>query len=164
MDRGVETVGIDLSPRRLQLAGGIGAAAVLDPNEVDVWEELVRLHGREEVRGAVGPGTHAYVEASGAPSVLSDIVDRARVGARVAVVAIHQRPVPTNYLAVMGKELDIRGSMGYPERFEDGIDLLVRRNLSSIITHRIPLERFHEALDILGGDKDCGKVLVTMGG
>lgn len=163
VDRGIDAVGIDLSPRRLELAGAIGASAVIDPGEVDVWEELIRLHGREEIRGSVGPGTHAYVETSGSPAVMSEIVDRARVGATVAVVAMHLQPVPTNFMAVMSKELEIRGSMGYPSRFADGIDLLSRRDLSDIITHRVPLERFHDALDVLQGEKDCGKVLVTIG-
>lgn len=54
--------------------------------------------------------------------------------------------------------------MGYPARFEDAVDLLGRRDLSSIITHRVPLDRFDEALVVLGADKDCGKVLVTAGG
>ena len=42
VDRGIDVVGIDLSARRLELAGAIGAQAVLNPAEVDVWEELSR--------------------------------------------------------------------------------------------------------------------------
>ena len=52
--------------------------------------------------------------------------------------------------------------MEYPPRFEDAIDLLARRDLSALVTHRFPLDRFHDALAMLEGSKDCGKVLVTM--
>jgi threonine dehydrogenase-like Zn-dependent dehydrogenase len=60
------------------------------------------------------------------------------------------------------KEFTIRGSMEYPSRFEDAIELLARRDLSALVTHRFPLDRFGAALATLGGSKDCGKVLVTM--
>lgn len=77
-------------------------------------------------------------------------------------MALHYGPVPTNYLTVLMKELTIRGSIEYPARFADAVDLLARRDLSGIITHRYPLERFHDGLAKLQGSKDCGKVLVTI--
>ena len=60
------------------------------------------------------------------------------------------------------KQFTIRGSMEYPARFEDAIDLLARRDFSSLVTHRYPLERFPDALATLAGSKECGKVMVTM--
>jgi threonine dehydrogenase-like Zn-dependent dehydrogenase len=60
------------------------------------------------------------------------------------------------------KELTIRGSIEYPARFDDAIDLLARRDLSALLTHRVPLERFDDALGVLQNSGDCGKVLVTM--
>jgi len=57
----------------------------------------------------------------------------------------------------------VRGSMEYPERFEDAIELLERRELSHLITHALPLEGFGEGLAVLEGSKDCGKVMITMG-
>jgi threonine dehydrogenase-like Zn-dependent dehydrogenase len=60
------------------------------------------------------------------------------------------------------KQFTIRGSMEYPPRFDDSIDLLARRDLSGLITHRFPLERFGEALDLLRGSTDCGKVLISI--
>lgn len=162
-DRGIEAVGIDLSARRRDLAALLGARAVLDPGTVDVWDELTRLHGRTRSAFGPAPATRAFVEATGAAAVLTEIVERAGVGAHLSVVAIHWEPVPTNYLLVVSKQLRITGSIGYPARFEDAVDLLARRDLSAMITHRVPLERFDDALDILGAGKECGKVLVTMG-
>jgi len=162
-DRGVEAVGIDLSKRRLELAGKLGASAVLNPAEVDVWEELARLHGTATSMFGPAPATNAFVEASGSAQVITEIIERGREGSRMSVVALHMDPVPTSYLAIMSKKLQIKGSMGYPERFEDAIELLARRDLSEMITHRIPLRDFGDALSVLGADKNSGKVLVTMG-
>jgi threonine dehydrogenase-like Zn-dependent dehydrogenase len=63
---------------------------------------------------------------------------------------------------VLMKELTIRGSIEYPARFEDAIDLLARRDLSGLVTHRYPLDRFDEALTTLQTSKDCGKVLIEV--
>jgi (R,R)-butanediol dehydrogenase / meso-butanediol dehydrogenase / diacetyl reductase len=164
VDRGIDVVGIDLSARRLELAGAIGAQAVLNPAEVDVWEELSRLHGTAPFIFGPTPATNAFVEATGSGAVITDIIEKGRAGARLSVVAMHLEPVPINFLFVMSKKLQIKGSMGYPDRFEDAIDLLGRRDLSTMITHRVPLANFDDALAVLDADKNCGKVLVTMGG
>jgi threonine dehydrogenase-like Zn-dependent dehydrogenase len=164
LDRGIDqVVGIDLSPQRLALARELGAKAVLDPGEVDVWSELGRLHGTTPFMLGPTPATAAFIEASGSARVLTDIIDRSRVGARVAVVAVHYAPIPTNYTMVLMKELTIRGSFEYPPRFEDAIELLERRDLSGIVTHALPLADFPAALELLEGSKDCGKVLITIG-
>jgi len=78
------------------------------------------------------------------------------------VVALHYEQIPTSYLLLLMKQFTIRGSMEYPPRFEDAIDLLARRDISALVTHRIPLERFDDALGVLTGSVDCGKVLITV--
>lgn len=165
VDRGVhDVVAIDLSPQRLELALRLGARAALDPTEVDVWAELARLHGTTPFLFGPTPATDAFIEASGAPEIIGDVVAKARHGARLAVVAVHYRPIEVNFTFVLMKELSITGSMEYPDRFEDAIDLLARRDLSAVITHRVELGDFDRALDLLRGSKECGKVLVTLGG
>jgi (R,R)-butanediol dehydrogenase / meso-butanediol dehydrogenase / diacetyl reductase len=164
IDRGIrEVVAIDLSPQRLALAEGLGAQAVLDPTAVDVWEELARLHGTAPFMFGPTPATNAFIEASGADQVIGDVLQNGRVGGRMSVVALHYRPVPTSFLMLLMKQFTIRGSMEYPPRFEDAIELLERRDLSGLITHELPLEGFHEGLRLLEGSKDCGKVMITMG-
>jgi threonine dehydrogenase-like Zn-dependent dehydrogenase len=163
VDRGHErVVGIDLSPARLALAEDLGAQAALDPTEVDVWAELAQLHGTTPFMFGPTPATEVFIEASGSGRVITDILNRGRVGGRMSVVALHYEPIPTSFLMVLMKEFTIRGSMEYPSRFADAIDLLARRDLSGLITHRYPLERFDEALGVLQSSKDCGKVLVAV--
>jgi len=70
--------------------------------------------------------------------------------------------VPVNFLNVLMKELVIRGSINYPERFSDAIELLQRRDLSAMITHRFPIGEIDAALEVLSGGKECGKVMIEM--
>jgi len=77
-------------------------------------------------------------------------------------VALHYDPVPTSFLMILMKELVVRGSIGDGDRFADALDLLSRRDLSGLITHRFPLSEATEAISFLRGSTDCGKVLVTV--
>jgi threonine dehydrogenase-like Zn-dependent dehydrogenase len=163
LDRGVDrVVAIDLSATRRELALGLGAQAALDPAAVEVWEELARLHGTKPFMTGRTAATDAFIEASGAARVIGDVIARGPVGGRLSIVALHYAPIPTSYLTLLMKQFTIRGSMEYPARFEDAIDLLARRDLSSLVTHRYPLERFPDALATLAGSKECGKVMVVM--
>ncbi len=107
--------------------------------------------------------TDIFIEASGADSVIGDVLQNGRVDGTLVVVALHYRPVSTNYVNVLMKQFTIRGSMEYPERFEDAIDLLERRDLSGLVTDTLALEEFGDGLAVLEGSKDCGKVMITMG-
>ena len=79
-------------------------------------------------------------------------IDRARTGAHISVVALHYNPVPVNFLNVLMKELVIRGSINYPARFSDAIELLQRRDLAEI----------DGALEVLADSRECGKVMIEM--
>ena len=164
-DRGVtDVVAIDFSPARLALAKEMGATHVLNPSEVDVWAELKRIHGEVPFMFGPTPATDVFIEASGADSVIGEVLQKGRVDGRLVIVALHFRPVPTNFLDLLMKQFTVRGSMEYPERFEDAIELLGRRDLSAVISHKLSLEEFGDGLAILEGSKDCGKVMITMEG
>lgn len=163
-DRGLsDIVAVDLSATRRRLAETLGASATIDPAEQGVWTELSRLHGTARVQFGTAPATSAYIEATGSPKMLTKMVDRAGKGATICVVALHYTPVPINFLSVLMQELTIRGSIEYPAHFGDAIDLLSRRDLSPLITHRFGLQDITEALAVLDGSKECGKVMIEMG-
>jgi threonine dehydrogenase-like Zn-dependent dehydrogenase len=162
-DRGCEdVVAVDLSERRLELARALGARATVNAGETDVWRELRALHGETPFFGAPVAATDVFVEASGAPSVIPDVIGHARRGARLSVVALHRTPIEVSFLLVLMRELQINGAMEYPEDFGRGIELLSRRDLSPMITHRFPLERFHEALEVARDPSVAGKVMVEV--
>jgi len=162
-DRGCQdVVAIDLSTRRLALAEQLGARATLNAGEVDVWSELRRLHGEALFFGAPVPATDAFVEASGAASVITQVIGSARRGARLSVVAVHRAPIEVSFLLVMMRELQITGAMEYPDDFARGVDVLRRADLGAMITHRFPLERFDEALAAAQDASVSGKVMIEM--
>jgi (R,R)-butanediol dehydrogenase / meso-butanediol dehydrogenase / diacetyl reductase len=163
-DRGIDDVAaVDPSGRRRELAEELGAAHVLDPSAVDVWTALAEIHGTTPFMFGPTPATDVYIEASGSDPVIGQILEHGRVGGRMSLVAVHYRPVPTNYVHVLMKEFTIRGSFEYPPRFEDAVELLARRDLSTVVTHTFPLEEFSRGLALLEGSKECGKVMITMG-
>ncbi len=164
-DRGIDdTVAIDFSPARLELAKRMGARHVLNPSEVDVFEELKRFHGTAPFMFGPTAATDIFIEASGADAVIDEVLQKGRVDGVLIVVALHYRPVKTNYVNLLMKQFTVRGSMEYPKRFEDAIELLERRDLSEIVTHTFSLEEFGEGLAVLEGSKDCGKVMILMDG
>ncbi len=163
-DRGLtDIVAIDLSETRRRLAETLGASVTIDPASQKVWRELERVHGTAPLMFGHSAATSGFIEASGSQKVLTDIIDRAGTGAHISVVALHYTPVPVNFLSVLMKELVIRGSINYPERFSDAIELLKRRDLSVLITDRFPLTEIDVALEKLSGNKECGKVMIEMG-
>lgn len=160
-DRGLTDIaGIDPSATRRDLARRFGASVTIDPAEQSVWRELSELHGQSPGIYGRSPATACFIEASGSDKVLTGIIDRCGRGARISVVALHYTPVPVNFVSVLMKELTIRGSMEYPARFADAIDLLSRRDLSAMITDRFPLGEIDRALQLLGESRECGKVMI----
>lgn len=160
-DRGLTDIaGVDLSARRRDLARKFGASVTIDPATQSVWRELSAAHGSGAGIYGRAPATSCFVEASGSDTVLTGIIDRCGRGARISVVALHYTPIPVNFVSVLMKELTIRGSMEYPARFADAIDLLSRRDLSAMITDRFSLRDIDRALQLLGESRECGKVMI----
>jgi len=163
LDRGIEDiVSIDLSQTRLEVAQKLGVPETLNPSHEDIWEQLGRLHGRTPHYGEQLPQTDVFIEASGAASVLSQIIERAGPRARVSVVALHRQAIEVNFMTVMMKQMTLQGAMEYPDRFEDMIELLGRRDLRPMITHRFRLEEFHEAFAIAQSPDRGAKVMIEI--
>ena len=154
---------VDLSAARRELALGLGAREALDPEAVNVWRELRRIHGTVPFLYGPTVATDAYIEASGSDRLIDEVLQYGRSGGRLSVVALHYAPVPTNYMNVLMKQFTIRGSFEYPPRFEDAIELLARVDLSHLITHTVALDDYARGLELLEGSKDCGKVMVLVG-
>jgi threonine dehydrogenase-like Zn-dependent dehydrogenase len=162
-DQGCEdVVAVDLSPGRLRLAERLGARATVNAGEGDVFQGLRGLHGEARFFGAAVPATDVFVEASGAPSVIQQVIGGAKRGARLAVVALHRKPIEVSFLLVLMRELQINGAMEYPEEFGRSLDVLARADLSPMITHRYPLERLAEAVEVARDASLAGKVMITM--
>lgn len=164
LDRGIDQiVSIDLSEKRLAVARKLGVAQTVNPGQADVFGELARLHRSMSFYGGDFPETDVFIEASGAAPVLSDIIRRAKPHSRVSIVALHRKPIEVDFMTVMMKQMTLQGAMEYPERFEDMIELLGRRDLSPMITHRFPLADFGEAFSVAQSPDAGAKVMIEIG-
>ena len=162
-DRGVEDIiAVDLSDTRLAIARKLAAAKTINASNEDVWQRIREIHGTSPVMGAPMAGTDAYIEASGASPLIGQILAQAKSKARVSVVALHRSEVPVNFLLVMMKQLCFVGSMAYPDDWTQMIDLLGRADVSTMITHHFPLDRFDEALATAKDPAAGAKVVIDL--
>ncbi len=157
-----DVVAIDLSSRRLELASALGARATVNASEQDPWVELKKLHGEAALMGAPMAGTDAYIEASGAGKVITDVLQNAKAESRLTVVALHEQLVNVSFLWVMMKQMTIRGAMEYPADYSEAVELLTRWDLSPMITHRFPLERISEGIEVASDPNAGGKVMIDI--
>ena len=104
-----------------------------------------------------------FIEATGSPALLADLIDRAKPNARISIVALHRTPIEVNFMTVMMKQLTLQGAMEYPERYEEMIELLSRRDLRPMITHRFTLTRFEEAFGVAQSPDAGAKIMIEIG-
>ena len=154
---------VDLIPSRLEKAITVGADAVINSAEEDVTVRLIELHG---AGGSMFPGkagTDIFLDAAGAPEVIDTALATAKRGARLAVVAVHKKPVAVDLINVMSNEITIVGSMGYPDEiFEVTADLVANwEKYAVIVSHTIPFDDVQEALKTASTPGAADKVVVT---
>jgi len=160
-DRGIEDViSIDLSETRLDVARKLGAAHTVNPGKEDLWDALGRIHGTSKLHWMDLVNTNVFIEATGVGPVLSDVIARCAAGSRISVVALHRTEVPVDFMAVLTKEITIRGSIEYPEDFREMIQLLSRRDLAPMITHRFGMDDFMAAFDVAKAPDAGAKVMI----
>jgi 2-desacetyl-2-hydroxyethyl bacteriochlorophyllide A dehydrogenase len=166
---GFKSVGVqhvvvaDLIPERLQKALKVGADAVINSAEEDVTSRLIELHGQGESMFPGKAATDIYFDAAGAPAVLTTAVAAAKRGATLGIVAVHKEPVPVDLFTLMSNEINIVGSMGYPDEiFEVTKDLIANwEKYAVIVSHTIPFSDVDEALRTASTPGAADKVVVT---
>jgi 2-desacetyl-2-hydroxyethyl bacteriochlorophyllide A dehydrogenase len=153
VDRGVtDVVALDLSPERLERARALGARAVINPTQEDVRARLLELHGAARVLNRDAVGTDAYIDAAGAPSILSDVVRMAKFQSRMVVTAAYMKPVELDLGAMLTTEMTITTAVGYPTEMPDVVAALprLREQAGALISHRFPFDRVIEAFGVAG--------------
>jgi (R,R)-butanediol dehydrogenase/meso-butanediol dehydrogenase/diacetyl reductase len=166
VDRGVEdVVALDLAPERLERAKALGASAVINPAKEDVRARLLQLHGSARVFSRDAVGTDAYIDAAGAPNILSDVVGMAKYQSRLVVTAAYMKPVTLDLGAMLTTEMTITTAVGYPTEMPEVISALPRLldKVRTLISHRFPFDRVIEAFGV-AGTPGSAKVLVEFNG
>ena len=165
-DRGVEDlIALDLAPERLERARALGARAVINPAKEDVRARLRELHGPARVFSREAVGSDAYIDAAGAPNILSEVVNMAKPHARMVVTAAYMKPVLLDLGAMLTTEMTITTAVGYPSEMPDVIAALPRLRdvVRSLISHRFPFDQVLDALSV-AGTPTSAKVMVNFDG
>jgi 2-desacetyl-2-hydroxyethyl bacteriochlorophyllide A dehydrogenase len=161
--RGVQdVVAVDLSDYRLELARRLGARHALHAGRVDLRAVLGELHGSGSIFGWPCVNTDVFIEASGAPGAIPDVVAMARFHAHLAVVAVHHRPVAVDFQTLLGKEMVVTTSMGYPDEFAQVVDVLGqgRLDVAPLISHRYVFDDVLAAFATARDKQRAAKVMV----
>ena len=162
VDRGVtDVVALDLSDERLERAKALGARSVINPTRDNVRDRLLELHGSARVFSREAVGTDAYIDAAGAPSILSDVINMAKYQSRLVVTAAYMKPVEINLGTMLTTEMTITTAVGYPNEMPDVIAALprLRDKVASLISHRYPFDRVIDAF-AMAGTPQSAKVMV----
>jgi (R,R)-butanediol dehydrogenase / meso-butanediol dehydrogenase / diacetyl reductase len=162
VDRGItDVVALDLAPERLERAKALGARAVINPAKEDVRTRLLELHGSARVLGRESVGTDAYIDAAGAPSIVSDVIALAKYQSRLVITAAYMKPVEVNLGTMLVTEMTITTAVGYPTEMPEVIAALprLRDKVRSMISHRFPFDRIIDALGV-AGTAQSAKVMI----
>jgi erythritol/L-threitol dehydrogenase len=137
-------VALDLRPNRLEVAHKAGADIVMNPDEVDVVDEVRKLTG--------GYGCDVYIEATGQPRGVTQGLQMIRRLGRFVEFSVLREPVTVDWTVIGDtKELDLLGSHLGPYCYPRAIDMLLKRQapVDDILTHAFPLEGYAEALGLV---------------
>ncbi len=162
VDRGIDVVALDLAPERRERALALGAQAALDPTKVDLRAELAKLHGEVPSYGRVGVGTDAYIDAAGAPNILSEVVMMAKYHSRLVITAAYMKPIEFPVGRMLTSEMTITTAMGYPTEMPEVIAAMPRLKdkIAGMISDRLPLSKVLEGLKIAARPESC-KVMIN---
>lgn len=145
----------DVNPDRLALAKRMGATRT-----VDVSHEKL-----PDVQQAIGmkEGFDVGLEMSGNPRALADMIDNMSHGGRIAILGIMPDKAAIDWNKVVFNMLTIRGIYGR-EMYETWYKMtaLIQSGLdiSPVITHRFPFEKFQEGFDLMRSGKS-GKIVLN---
>lgn len=150
---------------RLDRARALGAGLAVNVTSQTAPDALAGYHGQGVRFGARFVETDVFIDCAGSGAALSAVLDVAKYKARVAVVALHHKPLPVDLFRLMANEITLAGSIAddRPQEFGEALAMLADRpfDLSPLISHRFDFSRFHEALTVAADAPRAAKVVLT---
>jgi len=144
----------DVNQYRLDLARWVADVRPVNVARDSLKEAMAALKMTE--------GFDVGLEMSGAPQALAQMTEAMIMGGRIALLGIPSGPTETDWRPIIAKALTIKAIYGR-EMFETWYKMLAMLqsglDISGIITHRYPAERFQTAFEaMLSGE--AGKVVL----
>ena len=164
--RGVRDIAIfDREESRLERAKALGAKVAVNVTHRSIADGLAEAHGEGDRFGTRVANTDMFIDAAGAPAALDEVIAAAKYRARIAVIALYKKPVPIDLFKLMANEIMITGSIAddRSQEFGEALDMIAagRIDLSPMISHRVGLDKLHEALAIAADPTKAAKVMLT---
>ena len=144
----------DVQRYRLDLAAGLGASRVVDVAVEELSAVMAELGMTE--------GFDVGLEMSGAETAFNQMLDAMIHHGRIAALGIPAGPLTLDVNDVIFKGLEIQGIYGrriFETWYKMAAMLQSGLDVGPIITHRLPIDRFDEAFEIVAAGR-CGKVLL----
>ena len=141
----------DINEYRLQLAKKLGADILVNPTQQSIKD--IKLEG----------GFGVGLEMSGNPSAFNDMLQSLNHGGKIGLLGILPKHTTIDWSLVIFKGLFIKGIYGremyetwykMSSMIESGLDI------SSIITHQFPVDKFQEGFTLMNQGKS-GKVILN---
>ena len=144
----------DVNRFRLDMASKLGATLVVDASSDGLAAAMTELGMTE--------GFDVGLEMSGAESAFNQMLDAMNHGGRIAVLGIPEGPMTLDINEVIFKGLEIQGIYGrriFETWYKMAAMLQSGLDVSGIITHELPADRFEEAFAVVASG-ECGKVIL----
>jgi threonine 3-dehydrogenase len=144
----------DVNPYRLAMAAEHGATRVVDVRTEDLGAVMAEL--------GMAEGFDIGLEMSGAETAFNQMLDSMNHGGRVAVLGIPSGPMTLDVNALIFKGIEIQGIYGrriFETWYKMAAMLQSGLDVSGIVTHRLPADRYAEAFDIVSRG-ECGKIVL----
>jgi threonine 3-dehydrogenase len=144
----------DVNAYRLELARTLGVTVAVDVRETSIVETQTKLGMKE--------GFDVGLEMSGNPAALHDMLENMAHGGRIAMLGLPDEPFAIDWNTVIFDQLTIRGVYGrqmYETWYMMAVMLQSGLDISPVITHRFPAERFEDAFAAIRTG-ETGKVLL----
>ncbi len=144
----------DVNPFRLELARRMGATLTLDVRTESIADAQRQLGMME--------GFDVGLEMSGDPAAFRDMLENMCHGGKIAMLGIPEREMTIDWNLVVFNMLTIKGIYGremYETWYKMTVLLQSGLDISSVITHRFPADRFEEGFDVMRSGR-AGKVIL----
>ncbi|MFL5629060.1 MAG: L-threonine 3-dehydrogenase [Ktedonobacteraceae bacterium] len=148
---------IEPNHKRLDIATKMGADHVLNPVEVNPVEQILQITD--------GLGADVVLEMSGHPQAIHQSFKALRFGGRVSLLGLPSRLVEFD----LANDIIFKGATVYGISGRLIFDTWYRTrrileagqlDLKQVITHTLPFDQIHQAMEIMKVG-DCGKIVLT---
>jgi len=148
------TVITDINDYRLGLAKELGATKAINTSRNSIEEFYPQLN--------MTNGFDVGLEMSGNPDAFNSMLEHMYHGGKIALLGLLPKSTSINWDNIIFKGLKVKGIYGremYETWYKMTQMLKSGLDISKVLTHRISVENFEEAFDIIKSG-DCGKVVL----